>query len=86
MILPMQTMSDDEWASAEADLVNGVYRAAIKIFEGLEHKRVLHGNGHHMAQHVAQNAREYFQLRRDSSKALAKGETERLAGGNQVRT
>lgn len=39
-----------------ANLSRDVYRAAIKHFEGAEHAEVIFGNGHHLAQKVAEQA------------------------------
>lgn len=40
-----------------------VYASCIKIFEGLECKKEIYGNGHHAAQNVAQFAVEELKKR-----------------------
>lgn len=47
----------EERSRIETDLVNAVYTASVKIFESAEYKGQIYGNGHHMAQDVAEYAR-----------------------------
>lgn len=48
---------------AEADVLNAAYAAVTGLFEGLEHAGRVHGNGHHMAQKVAQFAADLLKER-----------------------
>jgi hypothetical protein len=47
---------------AEVELMNAVYRAAV-FFERLENNGKVHGNGHHMAQNVAEYAKNLLHER-----------------------
>lgn len=49
-------MSDEK---IEADVADTIYAAAL-IFEGLEHKGLVVGNGHHLAQKVTDYAVELY--------------------------
>lgn len=40
-----------------------VYEVAVKLFESLEHLEMITGNGHHMAQRLASDAKELVQDR-----------------------
>lgn len=49
-------------AAAEAELSNAIY-AAARLLEDLEHAGLVHGNGHHMRQAVAESAVELLRER-----------------------
>jgi len=45
----------------KTDLEGAVYQAAVKYFERGEHRDILRGNGHHMAQELVRHAGEIFE-------------------------
>jgi hypothetical protein len=59
----MQPLSDDDKKRIEADLSNAIYAVAVKFYEGLEVRRAVWGNGHHMAQRIAGQAVEQLKER-----------------------
>ncbi len=48
---------------AASQASNVSYGALIGLFEHLEHKRLIHGNGHHMAQQISAAAGELIEER-----------------------
>lgn len=59
-----QKAETPDWEELEAQLQNGVYAAAVAVYEKAEHARLIHGNGHHMAQEMARIARDLLRDRR----------------------
>ena len=49
------------------EVSNAVWAACVGPFEKAEFKKLIYGNGHHMAQNVAKYASDYF-LARDRKK------------------
>jgi hypothetical protein len=41
-----------------ADVSTDVYAAVVKLYEEAEHAGLIVGNGHHMAQEIAQKAKQ----------------------------
>lgn len=39
------------------------YNLAVQIFENLEYRRLIYGNGHHIAQKIAEQAASYVKQR-----------------------
>jgi hypothetical protein len=64
---PYRSMPPEELSrilnAFEADVQNNVYQAAVQLFEFLEHRGLITGNGHHMAQDVAAYAAELLSSR-----------------------
>lgn len=56
-------MADKSLEEAKADISTKVYAVVAPIFEALEHAKLIHGNGHHMAQRVAAEAEKLVQER-----------------------
>lgn len=48
---------------ASRALEKAIYRASVGLFENLEHRRLIYGNGHHMAQKLAGSAVEMLKER-----------------------
>lgn len=46
-----------------------VYDASVGIFENLEHRRLIHGNGHHIAQKIAEYAANIMRERWEQPKS-----------------
>jgi hypothetical protein len=44
--------------SAAQAVHNGIYNLAVAMFESLEYRRLVFGNGHHMAQELAATAQQ----------------------------
>ena len=67
IIVPERTEMTSE--EAEQQLANAIYKVAVYFYEGVgeagmltDNKR-LHGNGHHMAQDISENAKNLWKLR-----------------------
>lgn len=58
-------MTKDERTAEEMALMNEVYGLTVKRFERLEHAGAIVGNGHHMAQKLAEQARTLLRERWD---------------------
>jgi predicted ATPase len=54
--------NEELFEKTEAELVNAVYKAAL-LFEALEHKGLIVGNGHHAAQKIATEASNELRAR-----------------------
>ena len=68
-----KNLFDDKWntqAKAEelldegvSELLDRVYVASVGVFELCEHRNVIHGNGHHMAQELSAHAEKMLRER-----------------------
>jgi hypothetical protein len=65
-----KTTSEIDPEGEITDLSNAVHAAALHIFERGEFSGVLHGNGHHMAQEVAEYATNLYRKRLTGKPAL----------------
>lgn len=71
-------MADKQRRSIEEiinDVENEVYKAVAPLYEEAEHADLIFGNGHHMAQKIAGEAKALIKERADS-RAKAKAEKE----------
>lgn len=50
------------------ELENKVYKEAAYLYEHAEHRGLIHGNGHHMAQQIAGAAKDLMLVRSNAKK------------------
>lgn len=50
------------------EVENAVYKEAAYLYEHAEHRQLIHGNGHHMAQKIAAAAKDLMLTRKNEPK------------------